>query len=349
MKKQAWLVSLGTFILLLPFVNCEKIGGSARSSGDEQTQSSTSMSGGQPYDGKPYVIAESCPDGTIVKSRIVRTSSGGILYRENCVTIAPRPLSSMEVTSLDGGKLQFNNQTYEIERPAIPLPGVVSWFMQLQGDLVSRPASIYVIDMFGYTENDIRQLKARGHTVICAMSLGTRESWNPDASRFAPSEIGRSMPNSPGENWIDTRSANVRAIMLSRLDLAKSKGCQGVDFIAGDGYENRTGFPLTLQSQLEYNRYMAFAAHDRELILTLNGVAALAEDLAEIFDLAVAEQCYQYNECGGYQSFVSRGKPVLAMEYGPVNASYCAQAKDSLISLAYFNYELDGSRYETCP
>jgi len=45
--------------------------------------------------------------------------------------------------------------------------------------------------------------------------------------------------------------------MRSRLDLAKSKGCDAVEPDNMDGYTNSTGFNLTYRDQLKYNIFIA--------------------------------------------------------------------------------------------
>ena len=61
------------------------------------------------------------------------------------------------------------------------------------------------------------------------------------------------MDNWAGERWLDTRSTNVRDIMMARLDLAKSKKCDGVEPDNVDGYANKNGFgsALTASTQLK--------------------------------------------------------------------------------------------------
>jgi hypothetical protein len=48
-------------------------------------------SGSQPYDGMAFVrLAPSCPDGTIVESRIVyEGQAGALLERANCAAVSP--------------------------------------------------------------------------------------------------------------------------------------------------------------------------------------------------------------------------------------------------------------------
>lgn len=51
---------------------------------------------------------------------------------------------------------------------------------------------------------------------------------------------------------LDVRSANVHEVMISRLDLARQKGCDGVEPDNMDGYTNNSGFSLSANDQLAY-------------------------------------------------------------------------------------------------
>lgn len=354
---------LSTYILVIFFQNCSKL-----QTGQELSESSNKMNpsilnpesnpqesdgNGQPYDGKIFVKNKNCADGTSVDSRIVMDSdlTAATFYRRDCATNNPESIeiSQIRFDSQNSKKLFYKDEEFVMEKPAIPLPGLVAWYYQLTGLLQEVSPSIYIIDMYNYTTSEIANLKNSGHTVICSVSAGTVENWNPDANKFPSSAIGNQVQGGTGEKWLDTQNATVRSIMLARLDLARNKGCHGVDFDNVDGYANNTGFSLNKSTQLEYNQYLAFAAHDRNLILSLNNVPELAVEQANIFDFAIAEECFKYNECSAYQAFIERHKPVLAAEYGVVKAEQCLSAENQLISLAYFNLELDGSRYETCP
>ena len=49
-------------------------------------------------------------------------------------------------------------------------------------------------------------------------------------------------------------------IILDRLDVARAKGCDGVEPDNVDGYANKTGFDLTKDDQLRFNRFLAVEA-----------------------------------------------------------------------------------------
>ncbi len=354
MKKTSRIAALLILLItLLPFQNCQNASGLADLSSKNSSSDQSSTDGnGQPYDGKIFVTNKSCADGTQVESRLVLAANfqGATLYRQDCKTADPTQIAVQEIKfdSQNASILFYNDQEFKMEKPAIQLPGLVSWFYQLTGLLQARPPSIYIIDMFEHSASKIKELKNSGHTVICSVSAGTVENWNADANRFPAEAIGQNVSGSNSEKWLDTRNTAVRSIMLARLDLARDKGCHGIDFDNVDGFTNATGFSLTKENQLEYNQYLAFAAHDRYLILSLNNVPELAPIQANIFDFAIAEDCFKYNECSAYQAFIQRQKPVLAAEYGPFSESQCMSAQKQFISLAFFDSKLDGTGYQAC-
>ncbi|GJG97154.1 endo alpha-1,4 polygalactosaminidase [Cupriavidus pauculus] len=204
-----------------------------------------------------------------------------------------------------------------ITNPTRWMPSLTdTWQIQLQGTInTGYNVAVYNIDLFDTPQATINALKAQGKRVVCYFSAGSSEDWRPDFSKFKAADMGNALDGWAGERWLDTRSANVRAIMQARMDLAKSKGCDGIDADNVDGYTNKPGFPLTAATQLDYNRYLADQAHARGLAIGLKNAVALLADLASSYDFALNEQCFQYNECGGYSAFTVQGKPVFNIEY----------------------------------
>ena len=78
-----------------------------------------------------------------------------------------------------------------------------------------------------------------GKKVICYFSAGSYEDWRPDASEFKKEDLGRDLDGWPGEKWLDLDSENVRRVMKGRVELAKEKGCDGVDPDNVDGYVSK--------------------------------------------------------------------------------------------------------------
>lgn len=113
-------------------------------------------------------------------------------------------------------------------------PGVgITWQIQLSSP--PKPGQIipgldaYEIDLFETSAPRIAAIKATGAKVICYFSAGTYEDWRPDRKKVPPRVIGNELDDWPGERYLDIRSAVVRRIMLTRLDLAVTKGCDAVD------------------------------------------------------------------------------------------------------------------------
>lgn len=232
-----------------------------------------------------------------------------------------------------------------------------TWQWQLRGTINTTYAvNVYDVDLFDVPQATVNSLKAQGRHVICYFSAGSSENWRTDFSRFLASDMGNDLAGWPGERWLDTRSANVRAIMRSRLDLAVSKGCDGVEPDNVDGYANNPGFALTSDTQLEFNKFIAGEAHQRGLAVALKNDLSQIGDLAATFDFAVNEQCFEYNECGVYAAFTQLAKPVFNAEYaqqyrnntGGARDALCAAAKTAGIRTLVLPLQLDDSFRSSC-
>jgi hypothetical protein len=225
-----------------------------------------------------------------------------------------------------GGSADAGTQATPVNNnPDSPTPTSTSWVpkvtdtwqWQLQGTVAtSYQVTMYDIDLFSTPQATINLLKTQGKRVVCYFSAGSFETFRPDAAQFLPADKGNSLDAPFGdEKWLDTRSANVRKIMKARLDLAATKGCDGVEPDNMDGYRNAPGFTLGPLTQLDFNKFIAAEAKLRGLKVGLKNDVDQLVDLEPFFDFAVNEQCQQYNECGGYSVFTSKGKPVFNAEY----------------------------------
>jgi hypothetical protein len=66
--------------------------------------------------------------------------------------------------------------------------------------------------------------------------------------------LGRNLDGWPGERWLDIRRIGaLRPIMKARIAKCARKGFDAVEPDNIDGYQNRSGFPLTGSDQLRYN------------------------------------------------------------------------------------------------
>jgi len=218
----------------------------------------------------------------------------------------------------------------------------MSWHMQLEGTLQKPERQLYDIDLFDTSAETIAGLKKQGRVVICYFSAGSWENWRQDAAQYPSALLGKKLDGWAGEKWVDIRNDALKPIMSARLDLAKQKGCDGVDPDNVDGYSNSTGFPLTRAQQRSFNSWLATESHARGLLVGLKNALELVEDLAVEFDFAVNEECFTYNECNMLRPFSQLAKPVFIAEYKTTSkAARCRQAKQEGFNLQFFKLALD--------
>lgn len=218
----------------------------------------------------------------------------------------------------------------------IPCPGCyapalrTSWQWQLQYRVdTSVDVEMYDIDGFDASKALVRKLHTAGRAVVCYISAGSWESWRPDRDDFPASVLGK--PNGwPGERWLDIRKLRaLGSIMRARLDMCDAKGFDAVELDNVDGYQNRTGFPLTGAQQLRYDVWLANQVHRRGMSAVLKNDLGQIKALLPYFDFALNEQCHQYHECDVLDRFVSAGKAVFGVEYRLNKPRFCPSANAS--------------------
>jgi hypothetical protein len=189
--------------------------------------------------------------------------------------------------------------------------------IQYDGKLdLTYPAEIFDLDMFDTPASVVAKLHGMGRRVVCYIDVGTWEKWRPDADKFPKSVLGRKDGHWPGERWLDIRQTSIlEPIMGARYDLCKKKGFDGVDPDNIDGYQNKTGFPLTAKEQLTYDAWVAQAAHDRGLTVDQKNDNNQLKELAPLFDFGVDEQCYAQGWCHQLTIYTQRNRLVVDVEY----------------------------------
>jgi len=230
-----------------------------------------------------------------------------------------------------------------------------TWHWQLTGELnTTIKANIYDIDLFETTSQTIKSLQDSGKKVMCYFSAGSFEPNRDDSNLFDKNDLGNTLEGWEDEKWLDIRSDKVRDIMLSRIQLAKEKGCDGVEADNVDGYTNNSGFNLTYENQLEFNKFLADEAHKNGLFIALKNDLDQIKDLVKKFDIAVNEQCFFYNECSKLKPFTDANKSVLNAEY---NVKYldehnmtilCNQSEELNITTLILPTNLDNSFRYSC-
>lgn len=229
-----------------------------------------------------------------------------------------------------------------------------TWNWQLNGTLNSSyNVNVYDVDLFETTAATITSLKASGKKVICYFSAGSAENFRPDYGSFLSTDIGKPLNGWPGERWLDVRSQNVLDVMESRLILAQSKGCDGVEPDNVDSQIQDTCFSATANDQLAFNRAIANSARSKGMSVALKNDPNQVTALVSYYDFAVTEQCYYYNECSAYFPFSASGKPIFNAEYdvsyrsNPAQNALCTYSNANSIKTIVFALGLDDTyRYQ---
>ena len=224
----------------------------------------------------------------------------------------------------------------------IPRQGL-QWQYQLQGKLKTnlcvvpmsggacvRP-NVYDVDLYatnGTTLNTaaVATIHAVGAHAVCYVDAGTWEDFRPDAGAY-PASIKGLSNGWPGERWLDIRATSILLpIITARVAKCEAAGFDAVDFDNVDGYENKTGFPLTAAEQLTFNEDLAAIAHAHGLSVGLKNDIDQLGQLQSTFDFALNEQCAQYDECDAYDRWTAAGKAVVEVEYRAKPSKFCPSA-----------------------
>jgi hypothetical protein len=226
-------------------------------------------------------------------------------------------------TRMDGG----SDADAALSRPR-PVP-LATWQIQLTGALdTSVDVAVLTADL-ETSPATIARLHGAGRVALCYFSAGTMEPFRDDAGRFPSSALGSPLPAYPDERWIDPRDVTVRAIMRDRMAAAAERGCDGVHPSGLGAFTADTGFGLSRDDQLNYNRWLAAAAHEQGLSIGLvEGDSGLRQELLPDFDWAVVFSCLDSN-CPAADPFVKAGKAAFLIEYGDGSraADVCPRAR----------------------
>jgi hypothetical protein len=222
-----------------------------------------------------------------------------------------------------------------------------SWQWQLSDLPVDTTfdVDVYDIDLFDNSGDVVAGLHDDGRHVICYVSVGTWEPGRPDSDAFADEVLGKPLDDYPDERWLDIRAIDTLApIIEHRLDLCAQKGFDAVEPDNVDGYQNDSGFDLSGEDQLAFNRFVAAAAHERGLAVGLKNDVDQVGDLVDDFDFAVNEQCVEYDECEALVPFIEAGKPVFHVEYHLGIEEFCPVTTALGFSSLKKNDDLDAER-----
>ena len=215
----------------------------------------------------------------------------------------------------------------------------------------SIEADVYDIDLY-VDQSIIDDLHAKGRKVICYISVGSWEDWRPDKDQFPADVLGKDYDGWPGERWLDIRKIDKLApIMLARLDLCKAKGFDALEPDNMEIYTNDTGFPLTFADQLKFALWLADEAHKRGLAIGQKNASDQVADLVHVYDFAITEDYFYYNDAESMLPYIQANKPVFAAEYTDLPgdfAAFCEKSKQLNFSTILKKRGLD-AWIQTCP
>jgi hypothetical protein len=224
--------------------------------------------------------------------------------------------------------------------------GAMTWQWQLTGKVdTSVAADVFDVDGANATQAEVATLRNAGRKTICYVNAGAYENFRGDKGRFPEAVRGKALDGWPDEKWLDIRRWDVlEPILRDRFNDCKRKGFDGVEPDNVDGYTNKSGFPLTADDQLTYNRRVADLAHRTGLAVGLKNNVEQAGSLVPWFDFAVSEECAKYNECDKLRVFTAQNKPVFHVEYDVAVDKFCPESKQLGFSSMRKRVDLDGWR-----
>lgn len=265
-------------------------------------------------------------------------------------------LSMIKNNSLNKNEKLQSVNTKKLVNSYTKPAGDTTWQIQLSNEPIDQSiaADIYDIDYENNDASTVKSLHQKGHQVICYISMGSWENFRKDKDSFPQIVLGNTYEGFEDERWLDIRRIDIIGpILQKRMDECKAKGFDGIDPDNLDGYTNNTGFPLTYQDQITFNKWVAQEAHKRNLTVGLKNDVEQISDLVLDFDWIITEHCFIQGWCEKTLPFIELGKPVFAIEYAEkmdekyFSKEICPKAKKSQINVIYKTLNLD-KFYKTC-
>ncbi|KNC79085.1 hypothetical protein SARC_08517, partial [Sphaeroforma arctica JP610] len=191
----------------------------------------------------------------------------------------------------------------------------ITWQWQLQDEIdQSFDVDLYDVDV-DTSATVISQLHDAGRKVMCYFSAGSWEEFRMDEAKLAQSIRGGPLDFGEGdvftdEAWLDLRRMDmILEVMLERIDLARDKGCDAIEYDNLDMYihdHNIPGAEFDLKIQLQFNIWLAEQAHARGMAVALKNSNEFSMFLADTFDMVVNEECWIFGNCDNYWPFINR-------------------------------------------
>ena len=134
------------------------------------------------------------------------------------------------------------------------------------------------------------------------------------------------------------------------MDLCRAKGFDGIVPDNLISYLHDTGFNITADDQLNFDKWVFNEAHSRNLSIGLLNDEDHVEELIPYIDWAMIEACYHFNTCQRYTPVIQAGKAVFDIEYtdnGTTLAQFCPTTQALQIS-GILKHEFIDTYREAC-
>ncbi|CEO99614.1 hypothetical protein PBRA_007347 [Plasmodiophora brassicae] len=211
--------------------------------------------------------------------------------------------------------------------------GYRSWELSLEGvpDVTTPNVPVWDIDPEALDVGEIptlmNALHANDRYIICYVNVGSLEPDRMDVGAFtsvSPTIIGGKYPGW-NEQFLDIRRSETRSLMKARFQRMASYGCHGIEPDNLDTYTAETGFSLSAADALDYMNWIASTVHGLGMAVGLKNCGDLIakNNLADVFDFAIVENCAETGDCPKFAPFIQAGKPVFAAEYTDAGAGGC--------------------------
>jgi hypothetical protein len=201
-----------------------------------------------------------------------------------------------------------------------------SWHIEIKNkELAEKEVDLYIIDLLsGEPQTKVNTVAVGDTKVVCKLSAGTYDS---QIERLYPVEnhpypevaVGNIQTNG-STYWVDITSDYVREIMKGRIEFASRVGCDGILFTEVSSYDQNTGFQITEDDQIEFNRYLSGKAHEFGVFAGFSDIEAQIYSHSQFADLVFVQNCFQRGTCKKYEDFSENGA-TLNLETVPYNAS----------------------------
>ena len=229
----------------------------------------------------------------------------------------------------------------------------LTWQWQLDSTEPDLSPSAMVFDLDYETDPVlIAELKQKGVYTICYISVGSWEDWRPDADRFPKELLGKRYRGWQGERWLDIRRMDLLAPLLqNRMDQCVLSGFDALEPDNMDISSNNSGFPITYEDQLAFAQWLAQESHARGLAIGQKNAPEMTDDLVDLFDFAITEDCFTEGWCSDFLPYPQKGKAVFAAEYTDSDIDFtfaCQWGEEMSFSFILKNRDLDGWM-QSCP